>query len=313
MAKKRNKKGKRPSFQFYPGDWLRDMALRSCSVEARGLWMDMICFMVEGNPFGYLKVGNKVILPSNLAVMVGLTLEVTLRLLQELQDAEVFSKNEAGCIYSRRMVRDEEVRAKRAAGGLLGGNPALKKDEIKVNLKGYHEGLQEDNHTYEDEEEDKEEDEIKKKDKGVKGKKGKDANTKFEIPSDHLLITSDEWKELWASWLSYKREEFKDVYKTSRSAIIAFDNLHEMSGGDLKMATEIVKQSVINHWKGLFHIKTNGSTTTQQRSKSDPLAGFKSSVANAKQAYELVASQPIRTGPIDPRSVDAEIYGTPLF
>ena len=67
---------KRPSFQFYPSDWLRDTALRSCSTGARGLWMDMICFMHEGKPYGHLKVGDKVILPDNLARMVGETIEV---------------------------------------------------------------------------------------------------------------------------------------------------------------------------------------------------------------------------------------------
>ena len=67
---------KRPSFQFYPSDWLRDTALRSCSTGARGLWMDMICFMHEGSPYGHLKVGDKVILAFNLSRMVGETLEV---------------------------------------------------------------------------------------------------------------------------------------------------------------------------------------------------------------------------------------------
>ena len=64
--------GKRPSFQFYPGDWLRSTDLRSCSVLARGLWIDMICLMHEGSEYGFLKVGKKVILPANLATMVGL-------------------------------------------------------------------------------------------------------------------------------------------------------------------------------------------------------------------------------------------------
>ena len=67
---------KRPSFQFYPSDWLRDTALRSCSTGARGLWMDMICFMHEGSPYGHLKVGDKVILSFNLSRMVGETLDV---------------------------------------------------------------------------------------------------------------------------------------------------------------------------------------------------------------------------------------------
>lgn len=131
---------KRPSFQFYPGDWLRDTALRSVSVSARGAWSDMLCLMHEGTPYGHLKVGSKVILPVNLSRMIGLTLEETERLIAELEEAGVFSRTAEGCIYSRRMVRDEEIREKRAKGGILGGNPALKvngKVTTKVNLEGY--------------------------------------------------------------------------------------------------------------------------------------------------------------------------------
>mgnify|MGYP001559717551 CR=1 FL=1 len=116
---------KRPSFQFYPGDWLRDTALRTCSVGARGLCIDMICLMHEGSVYGYLKVGNKVILPANLARMVGATLHEVEGWLHELEDAAVYSKDEHGCIFSRRMIRDEEIRESRAAGGIKGGNPAL--------------------------------------------------------------------------------------------------------------------------------------------------------------------------------------------
>jgi hypothetical protein len=116
---------KRPSFQFYPSDWLRDTALRSCSTGARGLWIDMICFMHEGSPYGYLKVAEKVILPSNLARMVGETLEVVEGWLNELKEAGVYDTDN-GAIFSRRMIRDEELRQKRAEGGKLGGNPNLK-------------------------------------------------------------------------------------------------------------------------------------------------------------------------------------------
>lgn len=124
---------KRPSFQFYPSDWLRDTALRSCSAGARGLWIDMICFMHEGSPYGYLKVGEKVILADNLHRMVGETLEVVEGWLHELELAGVFDVDN-GIICSRRMIRDEELRQKRAEGGKLGGNPNLK-DKVKVNLK----------------------------------------------------------------------------------------------------------------------------------------------------------------------------------
>lgn len=125
---------KRPSFQFYPSDWLRDTALRTCSLGARGLWIDMICFMHEGSPYGHLKVGNKVILPSNLASMSGTTLIDIEGWLDELKQAGVYDIAEDGSICSRRMIRDENLRNMRAAGGKLGGNPALKVDE-KVNHK----------------------------------------------------------------------------------------------------------------------------------------------------------------------------------
>jgi hypothetical protein len=129
---------KRPSFQFYPADWLRDTALRSCSTGARGLWIDMICFMHEGNPYGHLKVGNKVILPSNLAGMVGATLQDVEGWLNELHLSGVYELGEGGEIYSKRMVRDEILRNKRAEGGKLGGNPALKvnhEDNFKVEIE----------------------------------------------------------------------------------------------------------------------------------------------------------------------------------
>jgi hypothetical protein len=126
---------KRPAFQFYPSDWLRDTALRTCSTGARGLWIDMICFMHQGTPYGHLKVGDKVIHAENLARMVGETFDQVKGWLDELAEAKVFDLTDDGVICSRRMIRDEEVRNARAEGGKKGGNPALmgSKDGQKVN------------------------------------------------------------------------------------------------------------------------------------------------------------------------------------
>lgn len=135
---------KRPSFQFYPSDWLRDTALRSCSTGARGLWIDMICYMHEGNPYGHLKVGEKVILPANLARMVGETLDTVEGWLSELKHAGVYDLTSDGVIVSRRMIRDENLRNIRASGGKLGGNPALMVGD-KVNLEDKVKVIQKDN------------------------------------------------------------------------------------------------------------------------------------------------------------------------
>jgi hypothetical protein len=98
--------------------------------------MDMICFMHEGTPYGHLKVGEKVILPANLARMVGETLEQVEGWLEELKQASVFDTDEDGTIVSRRMIRDEAIREARASGGKLGGNPLLtsRKDNLQNNL-----------------------------------------------------------------------------------------------------------------------------------------------------------------------------------
>jgi hypothetical protein len=132
---------KRPAFQFYPSDWLRDPALRSCSLPARGLWTDLLCYMHEGSPYGHLALNNEPITDAQAARMVGTTVATYRKLLQELEASGVSSRDANGVLYSRRMVRDEHVRSVRAAGGHLGGNPKLmegRKDKGKVPDKVNH-------------------------------------------------------------------------------------------------------------------------------------------------------------------------------
>jgi len=122
---------KRPSFQFYPGDWQRDTALRSCSISARGLWMEMLCLMHDGYPRGYLRVGQKVIHGASLMLATQCDPDVFPSAFRELEEAGVFSRDDDGAIFSRRMVRDEDIRNKRVAAGKKGGNPVLVNQELK--------------------------------------------------------------------------------------------------------------------------------------------------------------------------------------
>jgi hypothetical protein len=87
--------------------------------------MDLICFMHEGTPYGYLKVNQKVIHEVKLARMTGLTADEFTGYLSELEEAGVVRRDEAGCIYSKRMVEDEKCREKRKLNGKKGGNPKL--------------------------------------------------------------------------------------------------------------------------------------------------------------------------------------------
>jgi len=117
---------KRPAFQFYPGDWMRSADLRSCSVAARGLWIEMLCLMHDGNPYGHLRVGDRVIGVQQLARMVGSTLKEAQICIAELVESGVCSVADDGCFYSRRMVRDEQVRNARIEGGKAGSEHGIK-------------------------------------------------------------------------------------------------------------------------------------------------------------------------------------------
>lgn len=118
--------------QFYPRDWISDMDLRRCSLAARGLWLEMICLMTQGRDFGRLVDGAGV-KPSvkQLAEDARISEQECESLLSELRARSVFSEDEEGVIYSRRMVREYRVRQRNSANGSKGGNPALLNSETR--------------------------------------------------------------------------------------------------------------------------------------------------------------------------------------
>jgi hypothetical protein len=93
---------------------------------ARGLWHEMNCLMHDCDPYGHLMVGSAPMQPAQLARLVGITSKECTALLAELEVAGVFSRTESGAIFSRRMVRDEEVRERRASGGGAGAEHGQK-------------------------------------------------------------------------------------------------------------------------------------------------------------------------------------------
>lgn len=120
---------KRPAFQFYPADWRRDAALQSCSVAARGLWIELMCVMHDCDPYGVLAVNGRPMSSAQLARLVGEQEKAVVRMLAELEDAGVCSRDEEGRLFSRRMVKDERVREARAAGGQAGAEHGYKGGE----------------------------------------------------------------------------------------------------------------------------------------------------------------------------------------
>lgn len=117
---------KRPAFQFYPADWRKDAALQSCSIAAQGLWINALCIAHECEPYGHLVVNGKPMDAAKLGRLVGLSEKDCAKLICELSDAGVIERTAEGVIYSRRMVRDEDIRDKRANGGSSGAEHGIK-------------------------------------------------------------------------------------------------------------------------------------------------------------------------------------------
>lgn len=117
---------KRPAFQFYPADWRKDPALCVCSLAARGLWIELMCIAHEADEYGYLVVNGMPMTHQQIARLVGESPATIKRLMAELEDAGVYSVDERGVIYSRRMVEDERVRNARAEGGKAGAEHGIK-------------------------------------------------------------------------------------------------------------------------------------------------------------------------------------------
>lgn len=121
-----------PWLKFFPSDWRADPSLRMCSVAARGLWMEMLCVMHEADPRGSLFVNGRPITERQLAGLAGITVDEISSLLQELEDAGVFSRD-GDVIFSRRMRREDEKAARDKANGSKGGNPKLASDNPPLN------------------------------------------------------------------------------------------------------------------------------------------------------------------------------------
>ena len=108
----------RPSFQFYPDDWMNDLGLRGCSPATRGIWADVLCMMHQGIPYGHLADAAGAIPVKNAAIRCGVSLKTFMSAMAELESHQVFSRTDEGIVFSRRMVRDEHNRNVRGKGGI---------------------------------------------------------------------------------------------------------------------------------------------------------------------------------------------------
>jgi len=128
---------KRPYMKFYPRDWQANTELQTCSLEARGAWIECMCIMAQSSRYGYLvdRAGKPMALDA-VSRLIRADLATVEACMGQLEASGVFSRDDAGAIYSRRMVRDAEAAAVFAdAGRRGGGNPRLHPTQEQENTE----------------------------------------------------------------------------------------------------------------------------------------------------------------------------------
>lgn len=126
--------GKRPSFQFYPGDWMKDPALSMCAPATRGIWVDLLCAIHELDHAGQV-TGT----PEQLSRLCRCSVAQFVDALSEIRltrSADVTERNGIVTVISRRMKRDnierektnERVKKHRCNGFVTDNETRMKQD-----------------------------------------------------------------------------------------------------------------------------------------------------------------------------------------
>lgn len=120
---------KRPSFQFYPGDWQANSNLKRCTHAEKGVWLDVLCLLHDQPDYGILRWSLKEIAQAvgcSMSLLKGLVSKGILKGSdEEVTEPYIYTPRsgrkdghpviligiQAGpCWYSSRMVKDEYVR-----------------------------------------------------------------------------------------------------------------------------------------------------------------------------------------------------------
>lgn len=119
-----------PYMKFYGRDWLGDSMLRMCTPEERGVWIDMLCIMSTGTPYGHLAVNGRAMSDADVARVIGMDEATYKGILYRLEQRGIPSRTPEGILYNRRLVREHQrfVTGSRF-GKKGGGNPILHKDQ----------------------------------------------------------------------------------------------------------------------------------------------------------------------------------------
>ena len=239
--------GKMPAFQFYPGDWRKDMGVQSLSFHDRGVWWEMLCLMHESERRGVLILNGAAMSEDSLSRLLGLDKQILTTTLTTLLTSGVASReDETGAIYSRRMVRDEQIRKIRTYAGHMGGNPVLLNQKSTTGDKQIP----------------------------TPSSSSSSSSSKHKNKANGISFTLPDWidKEAWDAWMEVRRK--KRAANTTHALNLAVRELEKLrqQGHDPR---DVLNQSILKSYTGLFRVAQNGTNGRQYGKGHSNLAALR--------------------------------------
>ncbi|HET6328684.1 MAG TPA: helix-turn-helix domain-containing protein [Planctomycetaceae bacterium] len=219
--------------KWFFSHWLADAGVRSVSLEARGLWIDMLALMDQAPRRGYLQHANgRPLTAEQLAVSVGSSVVTVSRLLQELENAGVYSSDATQTIYSRRMTRETNARAREAESR----NVRRSSGHCPSNVR----------------------------DEGLGGAFSFSLHTLYPDLIPRLPFQSEGFRQAVQDWLAYKREKRQAYTATGLPTLLRkLEKLGE------RRAIDAIEHSIASNYTGLYEPDGRHRQTDQLRNSLD--------------------------------------------
>jgi uncharacterized protein YdaU (DUF1376 family) len=270
--------GKQPYIPIYIGDILKDWG--HLPLDLFGAAHKLLYRMWDSKQRGKICFDF-----ASYGTMLGVSETEAKRLIGKLTsgDEPIFNKEQDGdCIrlINRRMVREAALSATRSESGSKRGiknrkqkpeeqenfaSDLLQNNESKIEAKAKQipeYDIENENNNESKNENDFEKSEKLLNDTGEKSKKPAVQKQELTLPFD-----SENFVRHWDWWRQYKQEQFSFRYKSVVTEQTALNELVKLARGDEVLATEIIKQSIANGWKGFFPIKPEANGPPMQQGK----------------------------------------------
>lgn len=222
-----------PYFKLYPGDWQKDPTFKLCSHLEKGVLFDALLIAAETDERGVFIVGGSTWNERQLADAVGGNKDVTLKSISDLLQKGVLQRRLDGAIFVGFLVKQEEVRKKRAAGGRFGGNPSL----CKVNLNGNHTPHLVREHEHESV-------------PSASGKREGEGETRLKVPDS---LKTPRFEATWNAWVDHRIA----IGRCKDFPVMFQKQLDWLGDYPEQIAVQMLDQSLRNNWQGIFEIKHN--------------------------------------------------------